>query len=149
VLLGSTLNRLFVYRNFSGENNIHWHILWRSLNETFKQDYMCRHKIWDRYLATIWLCIDNDCCYLVDYNDFKIFFFVMLMLVRTPENRAPPTPAVTISCPVKYNFLIGVFGIVLERLYHDTPYVSFYCFVFFSFIYFILCSKIKKQTWIF
>ena len=44
------------------------------------------------------------------------------------------------------SFLIGVFGIVLERLYHDTPYVSFYCFVFFSFIYLILCTNIKKQT---
>jgi UDP-GlcNAc:undecaprenyl-phosphate GlcNAc-1-phosphate transferase len=43
------------------------------------------------------------------------------------------------------SFLIGIFGIVLEKMYHDTPYVSFYCFVFFSFIYLILCSKIKKQ----
>ena len=44
------------------------------------------------------------------------------------------------------SFLIGIFGIVLERMYHDTPYVSFYCFVFFSFIYLILCTNIKKQT---
>ncbi len=43
------------------------------------------------------------------------------------------------------SFLIGIFGIVLEKLYHDTPFVSFYCFVFFSFIYLILCTKIKKQ----
>jgi len=46
---------------------------------------------------------------------------------------------------VLVSFLIGIFGIVLEKLYHDTPYVSFYCFVFFSFIYLIMCSKIKKQ----
>ena len=44
------------------------------------------------------------------------------------------------------SLIIGVFGITLERIYHDTPYVSFYCFVFFSFIYLILCSKLNIKN---
>ena len=37
----------------------------------------------------------------VVYTSFKMFFPVIEMAVKTPENNAPPTPAVTISCPVK------------------------------------------------
>jgi UDP-GlcNAc:undecaprenyl-phosphate GlcNAc-1-phosphate transferase len=44
------------------------------------------------------------------------------------------------------SFIIGVFGIILERIYHDTPYVSFYCFVFFSFIYLFLCTKLRSNN---
>jgi len=39
-----------------------------------------------------------------------IFLPVIAALVITPENRAAATPAVTISWPVRYRFLIGVFG---------------------------------------
>ena len=39
-----------------------------------------------------------------------IFLPVIDALVITPENSAAATPAVTISCPVKNKFLMGVLG---------------------------------------
>ena len=40
------------------------------------------------------------------------------------------------------SFVLGFLGIILEKIYHVTPYVSFYCFVFSSFIYLFLCTKL-------
>ena len=47
---------------------------------------------------------------------YLYIFFIKLILVIAvavinPEKSAPPTPALTISCPVKYNPLIGVLGL--------------------------------------
>ena len=44
------------------------------------------------------------------------------------------------------SFILGFIGIVLEKIYHDTPFVSFYCFVFSSFIYLFLCSKLRSNN---
>jgi UDP-GlcNAc:undecaprenyl-phosphate GlcNAc-1-phosphate transferase len=44
------------------------------------------------------------------------------------------------------SFVLGFIGIMLEKIYHDTPYVSFYCFIFSSFIYLFLCTKLKSNN---
>ena len=44
------------------------------------------------------------------------------------------------------SFILGFLGIMLEKIYHDTPFVSFYCFVFSSFIYLFLCTKLRSNN---
>jgi UDP-GlcNAc:undecaprenyl-phosphate GlcNAc-1-phosphate transferase len=47
---------------------------------------------------------------------------------------------------IMLSFILGFIGIVLEKIYHDTPFVSFYCFVFSSFLYLFLCSKLRSNN---
>jgi transcription elongation factor GreA len=44
-------------------------------------------------------------------NFFIKLILVIAVAVINPEKSAPPTPALTISCPVKYSPLIGVLGL--------------------------------------
>ena len=51
------------------------------------------------------------------------------------------------------SLVLSLFGLTLENMFYDTPYVSFYSFVFCSLVYLILCIKLikinndaKKQT---
>lgn len=44
------------------------------------------------------------------FNRLMRFFPVMADAASKPAESAPPTPQLTISCPVKYRFLIGDLG---------------------------------------